>query len=283
MKRFIGGISIEQAYRHMMSRLTTGMIPIYDYAKEGTMTYSQSKTTFHKIHKDIQWLNQNSIHQSWSYALKLSSVLHYNPFVCLSFLIQNSKGPIFLDAEQDAMKHEEQVYYPFLLQQQSVSKEPIHVYKTYQMYRKDAFDELIQDVHRYPRLGIKLVRGAYIHTDKHKNILWPTIHQTHTQYNKAIRFLCSEEIHKKRELAVVFATHNRISIELILHLINKKPFLKHHISTAQLLGMRDDFSQLCVSNQIKVYKYVPYGQLLETYPYLIRRLIENMKLIEHMV
>jgi hypothetical protein len=286
MNRFIGGCSIQHAYRHIIQRIPSNIIPIYDFAKEGTTTYSESKQTLHCIRKDIEWLNNQSYDYTkhpWAYALKLSSVLHYNPHMSLSFLIRKSHGPIFLDAEHNALKSEEQTYYPFLLSEQASTNEPIKVFKTYQMYRKDAMDELVQDVYQYPKLGIKLVRGAYLHVDKSHNVLWSTIHKTHAQYDKAIRFLCSEEIHRKRELSIIFATHNRMSMELILHKATKYPFLKQKIATAQLLGMRDDLSQLSNLNGVQVYKYVPYGNFMQTYPYLIRRLFENIKMIEHMV
>lgn len=283
MKRFIGGSTIERA-NNVFIRKYPQWIPIFDYAKEGTLTYEESKNTFQSMKKDMKWLSNNDIVlQNPAYAIKISSILHYQPYISLSQLVNTYTGPILLDAENDSLKwHEHQYFYPLLQKQANSNDESIRIYKTYQMYRKDSYDELIQDIHCYKHLGIKLVRGAYLHQDKNKAILWDLMNETHKNYNKALRLLCSEDIHKNNNLSIIFATHNSVSISILLEHFKKLPdTIKHRIATAQLLGMRDDISNICHSNGMRVYKYVPYGSILETYPYLVRRLIENYKILQH--
>lgn len=283
MKKFIAGSTIESANNLFIKKFPK-WIPIFDYAKEGTFTYEDSKKTFQSIKKDLNWLSNNvTIFPKPAYAIKISSILHYQPYISLSQLINTYSGPIFLDSENDNFKWYEQQYFnPLLKNQSKCTDEPIKIYKTYQMYRKDSYDELVHDIYYYKNLGIKLVRGAYLHQDKNKNILWNSINETHTNYNKALTLLCSEDIHRNTNLSIIFATHNTISISILLENFKKLPdSVKNKIATAQLLGMRDDITNKCLSNSIRVYKYVPYGSLLETYPYLFRRLIENYKILQH--
>lgn len=282
MHRFIGGTTIQTAYKNIHSTLRYA-IPIFDYAREATHTRQESWATFHQIHKDIRWLNDTS--SLWGYAIKLSSIQHFNPQVSLPYLQTNIDGKLFLDAENHASKYMEHSYYTPLLQKQSAMSKalPIQVFKTYQMYRKDSFEELVHDIDTYKKLGVKLVRGAYITQDKQNNVLWDTIEETHKNYDKAIDYLCNKiaDNPSSNQLAVVFATHNSNSIHKVLQYAKNIPSIKTSIATAQLLGMRDDLTHEAIENNILAYKYVPYGSFHEMYPYLMRRFIENYKICKH--
>ena len=49
---------------------------------------------------------------------------------------------------------------------------------------------------------------------------------------------------------------------------------------AQLMGMSDNLSkQIAIEN--KMFKYVPYGKLYESLPYLMRRFYENIEMIQY--
>ena len=50
---------------------------------------------------------------------------------------------------------------------------------------------------------------------------------------------------------------------------------------AQLLGMGDKLTMNLLDNNKKVFKYIPYGNIFDTYPYLLRRLYENIDMIKH--
>ena len=76
---------------------------------------------------------------------------------------------------------------------------------------------------------------------------------------------------------VVLATHNSESIDYSISLS-----AKNNIMYAQLLGMGDNISNNLVKKNKKVFKYVPYGNIFELYPYLLRRLYENMDMIKHL-
>ena len=138
------------------------------------------------------------------------------------------------------------------------TKDDVHVYKTYQMYRRDAMEELLHDIegaHRDSfKLGVKLVRGAYLRNQKG---LFDTKADVDNEYKKAMTYtLVCPHTH------TILATHNAPSLRYATK------FDKDRYVTAQLLGM---------GKKIGVeYRYVPVGNLYELTPYLLRRLKERM-------
>ncbi|KAJ3725778.1 FAD-linked oxidoreductase-like protein [Lentinula raphanica] len=103
-------------------------------------------------------------------------------------------------------------------------------------------------------------------------------------------------------IGVLFGTHNWSSVRLILSELHTnglaedqrvgnegEPGLKlddevtERVTLGQLYGMSDELTDYIVhrtrSNSPMVIKYVPYGSLLETMPYLSRRAIENKSVL----
>lgn len=148
------------------------------------------------------------------------------------------------------------------------NKDKVNIYKTYQMYRKDTFDILKNDLDlkRDHFCGVKLVRGAYYNQDFKHNILFDKIEDTHHNYDRAINYFCNHSDYSDK---LIIASHNKKSVELGLG--------KNHrnIEYSQLMGMSDELSNFIIRNNGLVYKYLPYGNISDTLPYLIRRLYEN--------
>ena len=139
------------------------------------------------------------------------------------------------------------------------------------MYRKDSLENLKNDLNVFDnKLAIKIVRGAYLNQDKKYNILFDTIEDTHTSYNKAV------EIISKLKNPTIIATHNETSCRLALD-INRNP----NVGFAQLLGMNDKLTDFLLREEQKVFKYIPYGPLRYSIPYLIRRLYENYDILKY--
>lgn len=161
------------------------------------------------------------------------------------------------------------------------NKDRVHVYKTYQCYRKDCVENLIDDIersntHNY-NLGIKLVRGAYYNQDCQYDILFDNIEETHENYDKLAELLFNSLSSSDK---LMIATHNEESINKCLknkHLLADKSILEF----SQLMGMSDDLSKKLAKDGNKVYKYIPYGDLWDSLPYLIRRLYENVNMMKY--
>lgn len=273
MKRFIGGHNMISLCKTIDNLHAKHLIPLIDYAKEG----SNYKSDVLKYNENLDKLvkNVNSVymnkHITCGYALKLSSFLPHKPYKSLmqnihkmSYTHTNSVH-IFLDAEKSSMKPIENYIYNKIFTEYTGKS---YIYKTYQMYRKDSLQELEKDLYRFRNLNVKLVRGAY--HSRYDDSLFQSKKETDDAYNNAINIL------KSVNNQVCIATHNKRSIEIALDGNNNTTF-----SFAQLLGMADDISADLVKRGKTVYKYVPYGDPYELYPYLIRRLYENYGTLKH--
>lgn len=152
------------------------------------------------------------------------------------------------------------------------------VYKTYQMYKKDAPEKLRDDLckARNYSLGVKLVRGAYLKKDKSMGVLCNNEEMTHAQYNQAIADFAYQ--HKKKD-KLLCATHNVRSIHIARHYMKESKLC--NVEFAQLMGMSDALSEYLQRSGYKVYKYLPYGRLYESVPYLTRRLYENIHMLKY--
>ena len=96
---------------------------------------------------------------------------------------------------------------------------------------------------------------------------------TDDHYNTALRF-CIDHL---ETLAFCNASHNAESAALQVELMDKKsiPHGHPHTMFSQLYGMSDNVTFNLSAAGFRVSKYVPYGQVREVIPYLIRRAQEN--------
>ena len=121
-----------------------------------------------------------------------------------------------------------------------------------------AMQELLCDMDDTQRdgimLGAKLVRGAYLRT---QDDLFSDKADVDNEYAKAMAYsLVCPHVH------AIIATHNERSLRYATR------FDKDQYVTAQLLGM---------GKNIGIdYRYVPFGNMVELTPYLLRRLRERM-------
>ncbi|KAI9500293.1 proline dehydrogenase [Coemansia spiralis] len=177
------------------------------------------------------------------------------------------------------------------------------VYNTYQMYRADAYQRMVDDYERAEREGwrfaAKLVRGAYMEMERERaerlgypSPINPTLEATHECYNRGVRFLMDRiaSSHRSRgdttmQPALFVATHNNESIERALQLIRELEIdtSNEPVMFGQLLGMQDATSYALAREKLPIYKYVPYGSLDEVLPYLIRRAQENSAVADSII
>jgi proline dehydrogenase len=164
------------------------------------------------------------------------------------------------------------------------NKERVVVYNTYQMYRKDRLEFLIESYERARRtgflLGAKLVRGAYMEKEGKRaeemgceNPINPDKATTDDHYNTALRF-CLDHI---EHLGLCNASHNQESARIQVEIMEKKGIAADHphCMCSQLYGMSDNLTFNLGKAGYRVSKYMPYGQVSDVIPYLIRRAQEN--------
>lgn len=105
-----------------------------------------------------------------------------------------------------------------------------------------------------------------------------TIEDTHACYNDSVEFLLRESVTSEdRKIELMLASHNQGSIEKAIQVMDELEIdpQASTICFAQLYGMTDNLTYNLGQNGFRAYKYVPYGEVGEVMPYLVRRAKEN--------
>ncbi len=156
------------------------------------------------------------------------------------------------------------------------------VFITCQMYRKDMLHRLKSLADRareqHFNLGVKLVRGAYLERENARAMalglvspMHPCKEDTDQAFDSALHFCLEQGIH------VCIGTHNEESV------LKAIAFMKtlhinastEHVCFAQLYGMSDHISFNLAAQGYCVAKYLPFGPMELSLPYLFRRANEN--------
>lgn len=158
------------------------------------------------------------------------------------------------------------------------------IFQTIQLYRHDRLAYLRQLAttaeHQGYRLGVKLVRGAYMEKERlrasekgYPSPIQKNKHSTDRDYNAALRF-CLDHLGC---ISLCAGSHNAESAQLLCKWMDEAGIAHNdsRIWFAQLLGMSDTISFNLSASGYNVAKYVPYGPIRDTIPYLIRRAEEN--------
>ncbi|SMR43464.1 unnamed protein product [Zymoseptoria tritici ST99CH_3D1] len=177
------------------------------------------------------------------------------------------------------------------------------VYTTYQLYLKQCPATIAEHLALAKKegftLGAKLVRGAYLATEK-RELIWPDIQTTHNAYDAAMTALIKRQYTSSipqppgapadyPSLNVVIASHNAATVTLAQKLRQEQAARGETLTPlifAQLQGMADEVScqLLAAAKQSKeegtmpverVFKCTTWGPMYECLNYLLRRAAEN--------
>lgn len=194
---------------------------------------------------------------------------------------QKGVGVMF-DAEeswlQDAIDH------LVNLMMRRYNREKVVVYNTFQLYRHDRLQFLIDSFNQARQhdylLGAKLVRGAYLEKERDRarqngqpSPIHPNKEATDDAFNTAVRFC----VDNYEYICSCNASHNQLSTRLQAELIARKGIPRNHphLNFCQLYGMSDNLTFNLAAAGFNAAKYLPYGSVKEVVPYLIRRAQEN--------
>nr|XP_004670808.1 proline dehydrogenase 1, mitochondrial isoform X2 [Jaculus jaculus] len=166
------------------------------------------------------------------------------------------------------------------------------IYNTYQCYLKDAYDNVTLDVERARRegwcFGAKLVRGAYMAQERTRAMkigyddpINPTYEATNDMYHRCLNYVL-EELKHSTKAEVMVASHNEDTVRFTLHRMEELGLhpADGQVCFGQLLGMCDQISFPLGQAGFPVYKYMPYGPVMEVLPYLSRRALENSGVVK---
>ena len=197
--------------------------------------------------------------------------------------------PLYIDAEESWIQPAiDELAEAMMLQ---YNGKRANVFNTVQLYRHDRLAYLKSLYSRNQQAGVvtgvKLVRGAYLEKENdraqehgYRTPMQPDKASTDRDYNAALRF-CIDHI---GQIEVCAGTHNEQSCLLLTQLMAEKgiPANTSHIYFSQLYGMSDHLSFTLANAGYRVSKYLPYGPVQATVPYLIRRAEENTSIAGQM-
>jgi proline dehydrogenase len=214
-----------------------------------------------------------------------------------------SKGcRIWIDAEQQVLQATIDKWTFDLMRRYNRPGRPALIHNTIQAYLKSSRDKVQHQLELSQkegwRLGIKLVRGAYIANDLRDRI-HDTKEDTDASYNGIVEDLLQGKFPAQanqpaEEVDLLLAGHNTETIRKAARLASDlaaQSKLKVRPEFGQLQGMADDIGceLLQIADEVKtgeslpsantyvpkVYKCLTWGSLQECMQYLTRRLIEN--------
>lgn len=303
-KQFCGGTSINDSRKTYQLLADNGIEAILDYSVEG----QENEASFERVKNELLRLIENAKKHSKvpttclkvtglgkfdvlqkvteNHELSNQDKLAYNQLVeRLDTICKKAHElgvKLYIDAEEswiqiaiDRMAEVMMVKY---------NRKNAIVYTTLQMYRHDKLAYLKELIEKSKKenfvLGVKIVRGAYIEKENeraHKmgypTPIQPNKESTDKDYNLALK----EIVENIDNVELCAGTHNEKSSGYLVQLLEEKGYDNNHpnIFFSQLFGMSDNISFNLAHNGYNVSKYLPYGPVKDTVPYLIRRAEEN--------
>ncbi|MEL6866439.1 MAG: proline dehydrogenase family protein [Bacteroidota bacterium] len=303
-EQFVGGTTLLECQGTIDKLSESNSLTILDYGAEAKVTKADFNNTMNETIRAIEFAAINdsvpvvstkisglasfalleSIQEGVSFNRKTraeyKNVLKRLDSIC--YVASEKRVGVFFDAEeswiQDTIDHMVEIM------MKRYNRERVIVYNTFQLYRHDRLQFLMDAYSKAKEqgylLGAKLVRGAYMEKERERasnrgyaSPIQESKAATDDAYNMAVRF-CVDHY---EEIASCNATHNMDSCLLQAELIAKKKIPRDHphLNFCQLYGMSDQITFNLASAGYNVAKYVPYGQVQEVIPYLIRRAQEN--------
>lgn len=165
------------------------------------------------------------------------------------------------------------------------------IFLTYQAYCRDARQRLQRDLQRAQQqgytLGVKLVRGAYLHLERRRaaeagvpSPVFDHIAETHASFDACLAEVMQAV--KEGRAEVMVGSHNQASVEACVGLMKRLGLAPDTapVYFGQLMGMADHLSFPLGHAGYRVFKYVPYGRVDKVVPYLLRRANENQYILK---
>ena len=303
-KHFCGGEDINESKKTILQLQKNNIKTILDYSIEGKNNNQQIEYTYQEILKNLEKAKIEKYIPFCVFKItgiarfrlleKINSGKNLNKIENKELLLlkkrlnnicikaRKCKTPILIDAEESWIQNgidklAEEMMSKF-------NKEKVLVYNTIQLYRNDKLKYIKQQqeiaLRLNYKLGLKLVRGAYMEKERlrasQKNYTCPihdSKHASDKDFDKATKY-CIDNIDT---ISICLGTHNEKSTHYAIELMKKNNINNNdpRIYFSQLLGMSDNITFYLAHFNFNVAKYVPYGPVKDVIPYLFRRAEEN--------
>jgi proline dehydrogenase len=304
-KQFCGGETIADSKEKIEQLAVHNVKTILDYSIEGKESVEDFETTVREIIATIETgandpsipfavfkitgisrfsilekANDSSLELTENDKAEITETIDRIDRICRA--AYEHQQPLFIDAEESWIQ--DFIDRTVRLMMAKYNNERAIVYNTVQIYRHDRLSFLNKEIEQAKqagfKLGIKLVRGAYMEKERERaqekgypSPIQPNKASCDQDFDMALKLMMDNIDH----MAICAGTHNENSSLLLANLIEERGIEKSddRIYFAQLLGMSDHISFNLAHHGYNVAKYVPYGPVREVMPYLIRRADEN--------
>ena len=294
-KQFCGGENIDECHNLIDELSRYNIKTTLDYCIEGKNNDELKIKSFNEILNTIEESKENInipfcvfkmsgvitlINES--YVTDLWCQKNTEKIKTLFYKAAKYNTPILIDAEESWIQNGIDKITEILMKE--FNKNEVIIYNTVQLYRKDRLHYIkklhLQAKKENYKLGLKLVRGAYMEKERKFAKINKTISPIHEtkedcdrDFNNALKY-CIQNIN---DISIFVGTHNEESCIYLTKLMEENNIRKNddRIYFSQLLGMSDHISYNLARSGYNVSKYVPFGPIKEMIPYLIRRAEEN--------
>lgn len=303
-RQFCGGVDLEESLEKVAELNSSNVGAILDYAVEGAQEESAFENTKNQI---VEVIKKAETTQGIPVAsMKMTGIARFELLEKVTAeqdLTEDEKQeykravgrfeeicktsfetgiPIYVDAEETWI----QPAIDRLIESRMrvYNKQKAIVFHTLQMYRHDKMDHLKKLMAESKKegwvLGIKFVRGAYLEKEnkRAKDMGYKTFMQankpaTDQDFDAAIELMVENIDHCE----ICNGTHNALSSMKLVDLMKQHKLDNgdKRIYFSQLKGMSDTISFNLADAGYNVSKYLPYGPVKATIPYLTRRAEEN--------
>lgn len=303
-KQFCGGVSLEDSLNAVAQLHQHGIGAILDYAVEGAETEPIFDATKDELIRVIQ--NAKTNEGIPVACMKMTGIVRFallEKMQAKTQLTEAEKGeyrraidrfeeicqaataadvPLYVDAEESWIQRAIDTWIEARMR--VYNKEKAIIFTTLQMYRWDKMEHLEKLITESKKegwyLGVKFVRGAYLEKENeraekmgYKSPIQPNKPATDNDFNAAITLMMQNLEH----VEICCGTHNEESSMLLTQQMSEKGLANNdrRIYFSQLKGMSDNISFNLAAHGYNVSKYLPYGPVKATIPYLTRRAEEN--------
>ncbi len=301
---FCGGENLHEAKAAVSNLQEQNVKSVLDYGKEAKQTNEDFDASVRELTKTIEFASDNK--EVPVISLKITALARFDllkkvqesqnlnasekedykmvlkRLEVLGTLAEKKNVSVFIDAEESWIQDTIDSLVEQMMQRHN--KQRVIIYNTVQMYRKDRLSYLKQS-HKDAKksgyvLGVKLVRGAYMIKEAKRaskmgypNPIHNSKEEVDKDYNDALRY-CVDNF---EDISLCLASHNDYSCQLLTELMEEKGIKRnnYHFSFCQLYGMSDNITFNLANEGYNVAKYVPYGDIEDVIPYLVRRAQEN--------
>ena len=263
-------------YASTQSNIPFMSVKLTGYARFGLLQKLHEASNYNDIIQGIvplDSLNENEKEEWYRIVNRLDTI-------CLT--AKNKNIGVLVDAEETWIQDPVDALTMQMMQKYNLEKAV--VYNTAQLYRKDRL-QFIKDSCWFAKennfkLGMKLVRGAYMDKERERAALlnYPspineTKQATDADYNAAIEFC----VNPSNGVYIIVGSHNEYSNLYATELMEKFGLSLHYdrVHFSQLYGMSDNISFNLAKGGCYVSKYLPFGPIKDVIPYLMRRAQEN--------